>query len=685
MIVELGHFALLLAFAVALFQAIVPLAGAAKGWTGWMRAASPAAVAQFLLTGFAFGALVNAFAASDFSVRIVAEHSHSLKPALYKVTGTWGNHEGSMLLWVLVLTLFGAMAAVFGRGLPPGLKSRALAVQAMIAAAFFAFILFTSNPFDRSLPAPLDGRDLNPLLQDIGLALHPPFLYVGYVGLSMAFSFAVAALIEGRVDARWARQVRPWTLAAWMCLTVGIALGSYWAYYELGWGGWWFWDPVENASFMPWLAATALLHSAIAAEKREALKSWTILLAILAFLLSLLGAFIVRSGILTSVHAFASDPGRGAVILAILATAAVGSLTLFAWRAPGLGVEGVFRPVSREGALIYNNLMLGAACAVVFVGTLAPLFREFIDGSKISVGAPFFNLAFTPFMILLFIGLPAGALLPWKRGDLGKVLGRLWWAAAGALAAGCAVFAAQTGSSPVAPVGMAVSVWLILGALVELAERAGLPRTGAVEALGRLSGLPRADWGKLTAHAGLGLTVAGIAAITAWEREDIRLARPGDMIPIGPYEIRFEGVEELPFGAPFDAVACGAFPGTEGESVIEGGARRNFTTVFGRFSLLRDGEATASLCPEKRFYPVQRQPTTEAAIDSGLLRDVYLVLGDRQVGGEAWVVRAWWKPLANWIWAGCFVMALGGAISLTDRRFRVGAVPKRRTDAAPAT
>ncbi|MEM9046332.1 MAG: heme lyase CcmF/NrfE family subunit, partial [Pseudomonadota bacterium] len=625
MIAELGHFALTLAFATAIFQMTIPLIGATKGWSDWMRAASPAALMQFLLVGLAFAALTHSFVTSDFSVRIVAENSHSLKPDLYKFTGTWGNHEGSLLLWVLILTLFGALVAAFGRDLPLGLKSRALAVQAMVAVAFFAFMLFTSNPFDRLIPAPPDGRDLNPLLQDIGLAIHPPFLYIGYVGLSMAFSFAIAALIEGRVDAAWARWVRPWTLAAWICLTIGIALGSYWAYYELGWGGWWFWDPVENASFMPWLVAAALLHSAIVVEKRSSLKVWTILLAILAFSLSLIGTFIVRSGVLTSVHAFANDPERGVFILAILIVAIVGSLTLFAWRAPMLRSEGVFQPISREGGLIYNNLMLGVACAVVFVGTLAPLFREFVDGSKISVGAPFFDLAFTPFMILLFIGLPIGALMPWKRGDMGSVLSRLWWAAAGALAVGGVVFGLQTGTSLVAPIGMALTAWLLLGVLVELGERAGLPRASVGNALRRLSRLPRADWGKMIAHAGLGLTVMGIAAITAWEEEDIRLAEPGDVIEIGPYEVHFESVEQLPLGAPFNAVACG----TTGESVVKGGDDRNFSTEFGRFRLEKNGETVAHMCPEKRFYPVQQQPTTEAAINSGFLRDVYLVLGDK--------------------------------------------------------
>ncbi|MCL5777288.1 heme lyase CcmF/NrfE family subunit [Limibaculum sp. FT325] len=678
MIVEIGHFALTLAFAVALFQMTIPLVGAARGWSDWMRTAAPAALAQFLLTGIAFAALTHAFVVSDFSVRLVATNSHSLKPLLYKVSGTWGNHEGSMLLWMLILTLFGAMVAAFGRDLPLGLKARALSVQAMIGAAFFAFILFTSNPFERLVPPPFDGNDLNPLLQDPGLAFHPPFLYLGYVGLSMSFSFAIAALIEGRVDAAWARWVRPWTLAAWIALTLGIALGSYWAYYELGWGGWWFWDPVENASFMPWLVAAALLHSAIVVEKRSALKTWTILLAIIAFSLSLIGTFIVRSGVLTSVHAFAVDPERGVFILAILAVAIVGSLTLFAWRAPTMKAEGVFRPFSREGALIYNNLMLAVACGVVFTGTLAPLVREFVDGAKISVGAPFFNLAFTPFMVMLFLAMPLGSIMAWKRADFGQVVTRLWWASAAALAVGGIVWGMQSGDAHLAPVGLALGAWMVLGSVVEIIERAGWPRTG-LDGFRRLARLPRADWGKWLAHSGLAVTVCGIAAITAWEREDIRLARPGDVIPLGGYELVFEGVASLPLGAPFEVPACGAGQ----ESVLKGGEGRNFTTDLGRFRLMRDGRELAMLCAEKRLYPVQRMPTTEAAIDSTLLRDVYVVLGDKQTQGDAWAVRAYVKPLAAWIWLGAVIMGLGGIVSLSDRRYRVGAAAKARP-AGPA-
>jgi len=457
MIAELGHFAVIIAFVLAIGQSTVPLIGAQKGWIDWMRLGTPAAIAQLLALVVAFAALTYSFVISDFSVRVVAANSNSLKPMLYKVAGVWGNHEGSMLLWVLILALFGAMVAAFGGNLPPGLKARALAVQGMIGAAFLAFILWTSNPFWRLFPAPPDGNDLNPLLQDPGLAFHPPFLYLGYVGLSMSYSFAIAALIEGRVDAAWARWVRPWTLLAWINLTLGIALGSWWAYYELGWGGWWFWDPVENASFMPWLISAALLHSAIVVEKRNTLKSWTILLSIFAFSLSLIGTFIVRSGVITSVHAFASDPTRGVFILGMLVVAIGGGLALYAWRAPKMRAEGVFAPVSREGGLILNNLLLTVACAVVFLGTLAPLFREMIDGSKISVGAPFFDLSFTPFMILLAIALPFGAVMPWKRGHLGKAWRKIMIAAAIAFLVGALLWGLAEDRSPFAPIGIALA------------------------------------------------------------------------------------------------------------------------------------------------------------------------------------------------------------------------------------
>ncbi|MDO5528081.1 MAG: heme lyase CcmF/NrfE family subunit [Paracoccus sp. (in: a-proteobacteria)] len=645
MIVELGHFAMILAFGVALFQTVVPMIGAHKGWAPWMEAARPAAIAQFLLTLLAFVALTIAFVTSDFSVQLVYQNSHTLKPMIYKISGVWGNHEGSMLLWVLILTLFGAAAALFDQNLPPQLRARVLAVQGSISVAFLAFVIFTSNPFWRIANPAFDGRDLNPLLQDPGLAFHPPFLYLGYVGLSMAFSFAVAALIEGRVDAAWARWVRPWTLAAWVFLTIGIALGSWWAYYELGWGGFWFWDPVENASFMPWLIAAALLHSAIVVEKREALKSWTILLAIMAFGFSLIGAFIVRSGILTSVHAFATDPARGNMILGISVFFIGGALTLYALRAGAMQAKGVFTPISREGALVVNNILLAVACFVVFIGTMWPLIAEAMTGRVLSVGPPFFEQAFTPFMIAIAIVLPLGAILPWKRGYLTRAMRPLWGAAALAVAAGALAFAVSTGRSGLAVIGAALGVWLIAASVAEL-----LLRTGS-SGLTRLARLPRSDWGKATAHAGLGVTFIGVSLLMAWEVEDIRVAQIGDRFEVAGYEITLRDVRD-----------------TEGP---------NFLTTKAVMDVRRGGRDVATLYPEKRFYPVQQMPTTEAAIDNGIWRDVYLVIGDEQEGG-GWAVRTYIKPFANWIWAGCIIMALGGFISLSDRRYRVAAASARR-------
>ncbi|SLN70354.1 heme lyase CcmF/NrfE family subunit [Ruegeria meonggei] len=641
MITELGHFALILAFLVAIVQSVVPLIGAAKRWPGWMSFAEPAAIIQFLLVGFSFWVLVWAFVTSDFSLRIVVENSHSAKPMLYKISGTWGNHEGSMLLWVLIVSLFGAMAAVFGGGLPPTLKARVLAVQSAIAVAFFAFILFTSNPFDRLIVAPFDGRDLNPLLQDPGLAFHPPFLYLGYVGLSMAFSFAVAALIEGRVDAAWGRWVRPWTLAAWIFLTIGIALGSWWAYYELGWGGFWFWDPVENASFMPWLLAAALLHSAIVVEKREALKSWTILLAIIAFGFSLIGTFIVRSGLLTSVHAFANDPERGVFILFILVIFIGGALTLFAARAQAMEAKGVFGMVSRESALVLNNVLLAVSCFVVFFGTMWPMVAEMAFDRKLSVGAPFFNAAFTPFMIALGIAMPVGAMLPWKRGKIGKAAFSLRYAFVLAVALALLVWVMQTERSALGPIGLFLGAWITFGAIVDLWSRTG--RKGSFQ---RLFRLPGADWGKAVAHTGMGVTMFAIAGLTAWEVEDIRVAQPGQPFEVGQFTLTLEDVRN-----------------------VEG---PNYFSTTADVLVQQDGRTIGTLHPEKRDYPVARMPTTEAAIDYRFLRDLYVVIGDQQADG-GWVMRTYIKPLANWIWGGCILMALGGLLSLSDRRFRVAA------------
>ncbi len=648
MIVELGHFALILATVTAVVQATIPLIGAQKRWPGWMAVAEPAAGLQFLFTAFSFAALTYAFVTSDFSVELVVSNSHTLKPMLYKVSGVWGNHEGSMLLWVLILTIFGAFLAWFGSNLPATLRARALAIQSSVAVAFFAFILLTSNPFLRMDVAPFDGGDLNPLLQDVGLALHPPFLYLGYVGLSMAFSFAVAALLEGRVDAAWGRWVRPWTLAAWVFLTIGIALGSWWAYYELGWGGFWFWDPVENASFMPWLLAAALLHSAIVVEKREALKSWTILLAIMAFSFSLIGTFIVRSGVITSVHAFANDPERGVFILAILVVFTGGGLTLFAARAGAMEAKGVFGMVSRESALVLNNILLAVSCFVVFIGTIWPLVSELAFDRKLSVGPPFFNMAFTPFMVVLGAFLPIGAMLPWKRAKLGKALQPLIPALVLALAIAGLTWAIQSERSLLGPIGLFLGTWLVAGAIVDLMSRTGRGDFNA--RLGRLTRLPRADWGKAVAHAGFGVTILGIAGLTAWEQEDIRVAQIGEPYQVGAFEITLENVRE-----------------------VEG---PNFLSTTGDIRVRKNGREIAMLHPEKRIYPIAGMPTTEAAIDYRVLRDVYLALGDAQPGG-AYTVRTYIKPLTNWIWFGSFLMALGGCLSLSDRRYRVAAGAKK--------
>ncbi|QYX58357.1 heme lyase CcmF/NrfE family subunit [Roseovarius sp. SCSIO 43702] len=644
MITEVGHFALILAFCVAAVQAVVPLVGAGKRWPGWMALALPAAQVQFLLIAVSFAALTWAFVTSDFSLRLVTLNSHTAKPMLYKITGVWGNHEGSMLLWVLIVALFGATVAWFGSALPPTLRARILAVQGMIGFAFIAFILFTSNPFLRLQVPPMNGNDLNPLLQDPGLAFHPPFLYLGYVGLSMTFSFAFAALIEGRIDAAWGRWVRPYTLAAWVFLTIGIALGSWWAYYELGWGGFWFWDPVENASFMPWLLSVALLHSAIVVEKRESLKSWTILLAILAFGFSMIGAFITRSGVLTSVHAFANDPERGVVLLFILAIFMLAALVLFAVRGHVMQARGVFAVSSRETLLIVNNVLLTVAAFIVFVGTVWPLVAEMMFDRKLSVGAPFFDKAFTPFMVLLGLVLPVGAMLPWKRGNIGAVLRKLGPALVLAVAVGLLVWVLQTGQSALGPIGLFLGAWLVSGAAVDLWSRTG--RSGFRPRLGRLKRLPRADWGKSVAHAGLGVTMAGIAGLLAWEVEDIRVAQVGDTFDVAGYSVTLRDVQE-----------------------VEG---PNYRATRAEIALGRGDRAIGTVHPEKRVYPVAGMPTTEAGIDNGFLRDLYVVIGDAQAGG-GWTVRTFIKPLANWIWGGAILMALGGALSLSDRRYRAAA------------
>ncbi|HYC14741.1 MAG TPA: heme lyase CcmF/NrfE family subunit [Stellaceae bacterium] len=657
MIAELGHFAFALALMLALVQSVAPLIGAARGNPGLMALGGATAIAQFALVALAFAALAHAYVISDFSLATVAENSHSTKPLLYKITGVWGNHEGSMVLWVLILTLFGAAVAWFGTSLPPDLRARVLAVQGMIGAAFLAFILFTSNPFLRLSPAPLDGLGMNPVLQDIGLAIHPPFLYLGYVGFSVAFAFAVAALIEGRVDAAWARWVRPWTLAAWCALTIGIALGSWWAYYTLGWGGWWYWDPVENASFMPWLVGTALLHSAIVVEKRDALKTWTILLAILTFALSLIGTFLVRSGVLISVHAFAVDPARGAFILVLLAVAIGGPLILYAIRAPSFAGGGLFAPISREGALILNNLVLTVCTFTVFVGTLWPLFLDAMGGGKLSVGYPFFNWTFVPLSVLLLVAVPLGPLLGWKRGDLLAALQRLMVAAGAALVVAIAVAAVARPAHALATAGLALAAWIGFGSLSEWAERVQLLRTPLRTSLARARHLPRSAYGMTLAHLGVAVTVAGIAA-SAWDQERIEIMHPGESLAIAGYAARLDKVE--PVQGP------------------------NYTADRATITVTRAGALVATMRPERRLFTVQRIPTTFTAIHSDLLSDFYVVLGESDDKG-GWTVRIYEKPLVPWIWLGCGVMALGGMVSLSDRRWRVGAaVRSRRTTAAAA-
>jgi cytochrome c-type biogenesis protein CcmF len=656
MITEIGHFSLVLALCVAVLQASLPLYGAARGEAALIAWARPAALAQFLFVAIAFGALMHAYAVSDFSLANVAANSNSLKPLLYKLSGVWSNHEGSMLLWVFILALFGAAVAAFSRNLPPALRARVLAVQAMIGVGFLLFILLTSNPFQRLWPAPADGMGLNPVLQDPGLAFHPPWLYLGYVGFSISFCFAIAALIEGRVDPAWARWVRPWTLAAWCALTVGIAMGSWWAYYTLGWGGWWFWDPVENASFMPWLVGTALLHSAVVVEKREALKTWTILLAIIAFSLSLVGTFLVRSGVLTSVHAFASDPLRGVFILLLLSIYTGGALLLFAWRAPQLQGGGLFAPISREGGLLLNNLLLTTAAATVFIGTLYPLLLDVVAHRKVSVGPPFYTMTFVPIMVPLLVAMAIGPMLPWKRGDLIAALARLKFAfLATALAA--LVTLAVTGAQSIgAACGLSLAAWLFAATLTELAERVRLfaePRG----VLRRALSLPRAAWGMTLAHGGMAVVIAGITGSNAWTEERIVTARPGDNFAIAGYTIALDAVNEV----------TGA----------------DYTATRADLRLIRNGHQVAALHPEKRFYPVENGNSTGVAIRTNLLSDIYAVIGDGD-GKGGYVLRLYWNPLVPWIWLGAVVMALGGVISLTDRRHRVGA-PVRRARAVAAT
>lgn len=646
MIAEIGHYALVLALTLAIIQATLPMIGARLNDRVLMGVAEPAALAQFAFVGLSFAMLTVLYVTSDFSVVNVFENSHSAKPLIYKISGVWGNHEGSMLLWALILAVFGALVAVFGRNLPPSLRANVLGVQSWIAAAFQLFILGSSNPFARLAQAPFEGRDLNPVLQDIGLAVHPPLLYLGYVGFSISFSFAVAALIEGRIDAAWARWVRPWTLAAWMFLTLGIAMGSYWAYYELGWGGWWFWDPVENASLMPWIAGTALLHSAVVMEKRNALKVWTILLAILTFSLSLLGTFLVRSGVLTSVHTFATDPTRGVFILAILVFFIGGSLALYAWRAPTLKQGGLFAPISREGALVLNNLFLTTACATVFVGTLYPLALEALTGDKISVGAPFFNATFGPLFLPLMIAMPFGPLLAWKRGDLYGAAQRLMLAFAIALIAMAVTFAIEWGGPVLAPFLIGVAFFAMTGSLIDLAERVQLFRQPLAVSLRRFMGLPRSSIGTAVAHFGLGVCLLGIACEANYGAERILAMKPGQTVSVRGYDLTFDNLASRP--GP------------------------NYRELIAKFTVRSGGAPIGVLEPSKRTFQARSSSTTEAALLTRGFSQIYLSLGDVGADGSV-AVRLYHKPLVLLIWLGAVVMVLGGALSLSDRRLRVGA------------
>jgi cytochrome c-type biogenesis protein CcmF len=628
MIPELGQFALSLALAVALFATVTALAGAEKSNAGWMAFARPCAQSLTLLVAFAFGCLVHSFVVNDFSVAYVATNSNSALPLHYRVAGAWGGHEGSLLLWTLILGVWMSAVSLFSRHLPEEMAARVLGVMSLISAGFLAFMLFTSNPFDRLLPAPVDGRDLNPLLQDPGMVLHPPMLYMGYVGFSVAFAFAVAALLAGRLDATWARWSRPWTTVAWVFLTVGIALGSGWAYYELGWGGWWFWDPVENASFMPWLCGTALIHSLAVTEKRGAFRSWTVLLAIFAFALSLLGTFLVRSGVLTSVHAFAVDPKRGVFILALFALFVGGALALYAWRTARIGLGGSFAPVSRESFLLANNVLLAAAAGTVFLGTLYPLALDAVGAGKISVGPPYFETVFVPLMAPALFLMGIGPLARWKRSSLPELAVLLRWALAVSFALGLLLPLAMGDWKPMVGFGLSLALWVVLSALVSL--RKGLRQT-------------RSHYGMVVAHIGVAVFVVGVTLVKGYEVEQDARMRPGDKVELAGYVFLLEGVGNV--------------------------AGPNYQAARAKVSVSRGGSPVSVLHPEKRFYPVQQSAMTEAAIDTGLTRDLYVSLGEPLDGG-AWLVRVQYKPFVDWIWGGCLIMALGGLLAASDRRYR---------------
>ncbi|HTS55697.1 MAG TPA: heme lyase CcmF/NrfE family subunit [Burkholderiales bacterium] len=658
MIPELGHFALIVALCIACVQAVLPLIGAQRGDAAWMALARPAAQGQFVFVAIAFACLAWSFVGNDFSVLNVAANSNTSLPLRYRFAATWGSHEGSLLLWVLMLNLWMTAVSVFSRHLPAEMVARILSVMAVISIGFLLFLLFTSNPFERLLPPPADGRDLNPLLQDPGMVIHPPMLYMGYVGFSVAFAFAIAALIGGRLDATWARWSRPWTTMAWAFLSVGIAMGSGWAYYVLGWGGWWFWDPVENASFMPWLVGTALMHSLAVTEKRGGFKTWTVLLAIIAFSLSLLGTFLVRSGVLTSVHAFATDPRRGIFILAFLAIVIGASLTLFAWRAPKVGLGGSFELVSRESALLVNNVLLVVAAAAVVLGTLYPLFLDALGLGKISVGPPYFESVFVPLMTPAVFLMGVGPLMRWKHDELPQLALRLKWAFAVAVATAILLPFTLGRLSSLLALGILLAIWVIGAGFVNLKQRVARLRTSTGTGAGAtLRQLPRGYLGMLLAHLGVGVFVIGVTLVRGYEVEKVVRMNMGDTVTAGGYQFRLEGLKE-----------------------VKG---PNYSATRGIVSVTKNERPVTALYPEKRFYSVQQMPLTEAAIDTGLTRDLYVSLGEPMPDG-AWVVRVYHKPFVDWIWGGAFLMALGGVIAVTDRRYRLARQEERAAIAAPA-
>ncbi len=641
MIPEIGNFCLMLAFCMALVQGCVPIAGSLRGSTRAMALARPAALAQLALVSIAFACLVRSFVVNDFSVMYVASHSNSLLPLHYRISAVWGGHEGSLLLWTEILVLWTAAVALFSRQLPRDMVARVLGVLGLISVGFLGFMLWTSNPFDRLLPAAPDGQDLNPLLQDLGMISHPPLLYMGYVGFSVAFAFAVAALIGGKLDAAWARWSRPWTLVAWSFLTLGIFLGSFWAYYELGWGGWWFWDAVENASFMPWLVGTALIHSLAVTEKRASFKNWTVLLAILAFSLSLLGTFLVRSGVLTSVHAFATDPRRGLFILVFLALVIGSSLLLFAWRAPKVGLGGKFAVVSRESLLLANNVLLVVAACAVLLGTLYPLFLDALGMGKISVGPPYFDAVFFPLMAPVLVLMAVGPFVRWKQAEAGEVLMQLRWTAVAALLLALATGVAIT-ASPLLVTGLALAAWILMATGLHLWQR--LRQAPGTPLLRRMRNLPRSYWGMLLAHAGIGIFVIGVSMVKGKETaQDVQM-QPGDSVTAGEYAFSFRALDQ-----------------------IKG---PNYSGVRATFDVTRNGQPVAVMMPEKRLFTVQRSAMTEAAIDRGFTRDLYLSLGE-QSGDSKWFVRVQHKPFVAWIWAGCLVIGAGGLLAASDRRYRL--------------